>query len=89
MSTGAPQPTSSRTLPDEQSAPADDPRPVVAEVLRGDPTPEELAAVVAVVSDAYRREAEGALAEPAPHASAWQVSARGLRTPLDRDLGWR
>ena len=48
-----------------------------------------VAAVVAVVSEAYRREAEGALAEPAPHASAWKVSARGLRTPLDRDLGWR
>ncbi len=80
---------SSGALPDGQDASADDSRPVVAEVRRGDPTPEELAAVVAVVREAYRREAEEALAEPPRRASAWQVSARGLRAPLDRDLGWR
>lgn len=63
------------------------PRPLV-EIRRGDPTPEELAAVVAVVSEAYEREAAHALAEPAPRPSAWRVSARSMRAPLRRDVGW-
>ena len=47
------------------------------EILRGSPTPEELAALIAVVSDAYTREAEDAVAEE-PHVSAWQRTQRGL-----------
>ncbi|HYP73248.1 MAG TPA: acyl-CoA carboxylase subunit epsilon [Microbacterium sp.] len=58
------------------------------EVGRGDPTPEELAAVIAVVTEAYTREAAEAIAETAPRPSAWRVSARALRAPLRRDIGW-
>lgn len=58
------------------------------DVRRGEPTPDELAAVVAVVTEAYQREADEALAEPEPRPSAWQVSARALRPPLRRDIGW-
>lgn len=61
---------------------------VHVDVLRGDPTPEELAAVVAVVTESYQREASDALAESAPRLSAWQVSARALREPLRRETGW-
>ena len=46
------------------------------------------AAVVAVVTEAYQREADEALAEPEPRPSAWQVSARALRQPLRREIGW-
>ena len=62
--------------------------PLRLDVRRGDPTPEELAAVIAVVTEAYHREAEGAVAEAAPRPSEWQVSARALRAPLRRDIGW-
>lgn len=58
------------------------------EVRRGDPTPEELAAVVAVVTETYQHEASAALAEPEPRPSAWRVSARLLRAPLRREIGW-
>lgn len=61
---------------------------VQIDVVRGDPTPEELAAVIAVVSEAYETEAATAVAEEHHRPSAWQVSARSLRTPLRRDLGW-
>ena len=57
------------------------------EILRGSPTPEELAALIAVVSDAYTREAEDAVAEE-PHVSAWQRTQRGIRRPLRRDIPW-
>ena len=70
---------------------SDEASPDVGALLRvtaGNPTPEELAAIVAVVSESYQREAAEAVAAPAPKRSAWQVSARGLRTPLDRDRGW-
>lgn len=61
---------------------------VRVDVLRGEPTAEELAAVVAVVTEAYEREASDAVAEDEPRPSAWQVSARALRPPLRRDIGW-
>lgn len=57
-------------------------------VLRGAPTPEELAAAVAVVTESYQCEVATAVAEEDVRPSAWQVSARGLREPLRRDLGW-
>ncbi|WP_405373164.1 MULTISPECIES: acyl-CoA carboxylase subunit epsilon [unclassified Microbacterium] len=61
--------------------------PVRVDVLRGTPTPEELAAVVAVVTESYVQEASGALA-PETSSSAWHASARGLRSPLRRDVPW-
>jgi len=58
------------------------------QVRRGDPTPEELAAVIAVVTELYQTEAASAIADDEPTMSAWQVSARALRQPLRRELGW-
>jgi hypothetical protein len=61
--------------------------PLRVDVRRGHATPEELAAVIAVVTESYVQEAASAVAaEPAP--SAWTVSARGLRAPLSRDVRW-
>ncbi len=57
------------------------------EVLRGSPTEEELAALIAVVTEAYAAEAAQAVAD-APKRSAWELSRRALRQPLRRDLGW-
>jgi hypothetical protein len=65
-----------------------DERPLRIEVRRGAPTAEELAAVIAVVSESYVQEAADAVApEPSPE-SAWRRSARALRTPLRRGFGW-
>ncbi len=58
------------------------------DIERGHPTAEDIAAVIAVVSDAYATEAAGALADDTARPSAWHVSARALRQPLRRDLGW-
>ena len=63
------------------------PAAIRVEVLHGDPTPEELAAVVAVVTEAYSREAADAVAETEPRASAWRLAER-LRAPLRREIGW-
>lgn len=62
--------------------------PVVAEVVRGTPTEEELAAAVVVVSEAYAREVADATVPETASRSRWELSARGLRTPLDRAAGW-
>jgi hypothetical protein len=56
-------------------------------VRRGDPSAEELAAVVAVVGAAYAQESEQATADDT-RRSAWDLSQRGLRMPLRRDVGW-
>jgi hypothetical protein len=64
-----------------------DERPVTVQVTRGTATDEELAALIAVVSDAYTQEAADAVAEE-PRMSAWQRTQRGLRAPLRRDIGW-
>jgi hypothetical protein len=58
------------------------------DVLRGNPTDEELAALIAVVSEAYTNEAADAVAEAQEHRSAWELAARGLREPLRREYGW-
>lgn len=63
------------------------PEPPRIDVRRGNPTEEELAAVIAVVSAAYTQESEEAVADEA-RRSAWSLSQRGLRAPLRRDLGW-
>ncbi|MFT3798427.1 MAG: acyl-CoA carboxylase subunit epsilon [Microbacterium sp.] len=70
------------------AAPDAGPPALRVDVLRGEPTPEELAAVIAVVTESYHREAASALAEDAPRLSAWQVSARALRPELRREIGW-
>lgn len=62
--------------------------PLRIDVRRGEPTPEELAAVIAVVTEAYEREAAMTLADDATKVRAWDVSARALRAPLRRDIGW-
>lgn len=70
-----------------ETAPAD-PSETVARVVRGTPTPEELAAAVVVVSEAYARETADATAPEVAPRSRWELSARGLRSPLNRDTGW-
>lgn len=67
----------------------DDTAPVASfDVRRGNPTPEELAALLAVVGEAYREEEAGAVAPDAVCRSRWRLSARGLRAPLRREHGW-
>jgi hypothetical protein len=58
------------------------------EVLRGSPSADELAALIAVVTEAYQEESAEATAEDAPETSAWTASQRGLRAPLRREIGW-
>ena len=73
---------------DDSVAESDARRRVHVDVRRGDPTPEELAAVVAVVTETYQSESDAAVADESAGISAWQISARALRQPLRRDLGW-
>jgi hypothetical protein len=61
--------------------------PLRIDVPRGNPTDEELAAIVAVVGTAYAQEASAAVA-PETRRSAWRLSQRALRQPLRRELGW-
>lgn len=56
-------------------------------VVRGTANEEELAALIAVVTDAYEREAADAVAEE-PRVSAWQRTQRPMRKPLRRDIPW-
>lgn len=72
------------TRPDSTAAD----EPLRIEVVRGRPTDEELAALIAVVSEAYAREEAGAVASELPTRTAWELSARLLRRPLRRELGW-
>ncbi|MGM7668150.1 acyl-CoA carboxylase subunit epsilon [Microbacterium sp. A93] len=55
--------------------------------VRGTANEEELAALIAVVTDAYEREAADAVAEESS-VSAWQRTQRSLRAPLRRDIPW-
>ena len=64
------------------------PEDVSVEVLRGSPDEQELAALLAVVTEAYTREADAVVAEDDTGSSAWARSARGLRRPLERGLPW-
>jgi hypothetical protein len=56
-------------------------------IISGSATEEELAALMAVVSDAYATESADAVAEE-PRISAWQRTQRPLRKPLRRDIPW-
>ncbi|KQQ66314.1 hypothetical protein ASF63_10375 [Microbacterium sp. Leaf320] len=57
------------------------------EITRGSATEEELAALIAVVSDAYAQESADAVAD-VPRVSAWTRTQRPLRRPLRRDIPW-
>jgi hypothetical protein len=61
---------------------------VTIDMLRGTPTEEELAALIAVVTEAYTGEAAEAVAEDRVRRTGWELSQRALRQPLDRGLGW-
>ena len=61
---------------------------VTIDVRRGMPTEEELAALIAVVSEAYSGESAEAVADEPVHRSGWALSQRAMREPLRRDLGW-
>jgi hypothetical protein len=61
---------------------------VTIDVLRGTASEEELAALIAVVTEAYATEAAEAVADDAPRRTAWELSQRALRQPLRRELGW-
>jgi len=74
--------------PAHEAPDAGETRPLSIDVLRGDPTPEELAALIAVVTEAYATEAAHAHVPDVPTRSAWSASQRGLRTPLPRERGW-
>ncbi|MGN8025050.1 acyl-CoA carboxylase subunit epsilon [Microbacterium sp. 22242] len=61
--------------------------PVEIQVVRGTANEEELAALIAVLSEAFvAEEADAVAAEK--HVSVWERSRRGLRGPLRRDLPW-
>jgi hypothetical protein len=64
-----------------------DESPLTLDITRGAASDEELAALIAVISDSYASEAEGAVAEE-PRVSAWTRTQRALRTPLRRDIPW-
>lgn len=64
------------------------PDDISVDVLRGAPDEHELAALLAVVTEAYVREADAEVAEDDTAMSAWARSARGLRSPLERGLPW-
>ena len=57
------------------------------DITRGAATEEELAALIAVISEAYATEAAAAVADE-PTVSAWARTQRPLRTPLRRDIPW-
>lgn len=59
-------------------------------ILRGSPTPEEIAAVTAVLTAAVVEEASRSEAVPSDGPSAWQRSQRTMRSPLTAGAGrWR
>ena len=61
----------------------------VLRVVKGDPTPEELAALVAVVS-ARAAAAPAPASEPSSRASDWSTYWRNVRRPLHPGPGrWR
>jgi len=62
--------------------------PLRIEVRRGNPTEEEIAAVIAVVGAAYQQEVEDAVVPDEHRRTAWAISQRGLRRPLRREFGW-
>jgi hypothetical protein len=70
------------------SDPAQRPDGMRVDVLRGSATSDELAALLAVVTEAYAEESAGATADDTVARTGWSLSQRSLRTALHRDLGW-
>lgn len=70
------------------SAPTDSEAPLRIDVQRGQPTAEELAAVIAVVSESYAAEASMQVVDERRTVTGWSLSTRQLRQPLRRELGW-
>ena len=68
--------------------PAAGAEPLRIDVRRGSPSEEELAALMAVVSEAYEREAAGAVVPDVAATSAWTRTQRRLRGPLPRGTAW-
>lgn len=66
---------------------ADQAQPPTIEITKGTASEEELAALIAVVSEAYAAE-EAAAVQPDRRVSAWTRTQRVLRTPLRRDIPW-
>jgi Acyl-CoA carboxylase epsilon subunit len=66
-------------------------KPVVLRVVKGEPTPEELAALVAVVSTRAAADATAAAGTAEPErASDWASYWRNVRRPLPHGPGeWR
>jgi hypothetical protein len=82
-------------MTDETAASAAEPTPVL-QVVKGEPTPEELAALVAVVSAraaasaAAGASASAAAANEPERASDWASYWRNVRQPLQHGPGrWR
>jgi len=72
------------------AVPADEPAPVGADVrvVAGDPSPEELAAVIAVLQrQADEAAALGRAEVTVSPRAGWDATARGLRRPLDHGDG--
>jgi hypothetical protein len=72
------------------AVPADEPVHVGADVrvVAGDPSPEELAAVIAVLQrQADEAAAAGRAEVTVSPRSGWDASARGLRRPLEHGHG--
>lgn len=72
------------------AVPTDEPVRVGADVrvVSGDPTPEELAAVIAVLQrQADEAAAAGRAEVTVSPRSGWDASARGLRRPLEHGRG--
>ncbi|MGC5169224.1 acyl-CoA carboxylase subunit epsilon [Microbacterium sp. DT81.1] len=67
---------------------ADGAEPLRIDVRRGFPTDEELAALMAVVSEAYEREAAAAVVDETPAVSTWTRTQRRLRGPFPRGVTW-
>ena len=61
---------------------------VTIDVHRGTPSEEELAALIAVVTESYAKEYADAVADESSTRTAWALSQRSLRQPLPRELGW-
>jgi phenylpyruvate tautomerase PptA (4-oxalocrotonate tautomerase family) len=59
--------------------------PIELDVPRGNPTAEELAALIAVVTEAYAHEVDSATAPTTP-TDVWGLAARPIRSPLRRDV---
>ena len=58
------------------------------DVLRGSASSDELAALIAVVTEAYADESAHATADDSVARNGWALSQRSVRAPLRRDLGW-